>query len=264
MWKTLLGLGSNIVGGAINSIYSDMLNEKNAKRNQHYWNLQSQQLWHQSEKSAENALKRQYQLYNELQSPKALVQQYKEAGLNPALLYGMGGGGGHVSSAPQGQAQSGQGAPTLGTQQIIDPLTSAQIANIMADTKKKEQEVKNVEQDTLLKKSAELLNSQAHNQNQRKFEHELGILIANQAIQENESDLIPTKNKMTNKQLKILEDEAMLKQFERELQQEFKAKGWDLSSMDGFSSALLQLGDKLWNLLSKWEIKLPEWMKIWK
>lgn len=265
MWKTILGLGSGITSGIINDIYTERQNERNAARNQHYWNLQSEKLFEQNEIAADNALKRQYQLYNDLQSPQAMVQQLKKAGLNPALMYSMGGAGGHVSSAPQGGASSGSGAGNqLGLQNLfsVDPLTMAQIENINADTDKKKEEVKNTQQDTALKKSMELLNTQTTDQNARRFEHELGILIAQQALAENDQSMIETKNAMTNKQLEILQSDAKLKQYEEELGKAFKEKGWDLGSMTGLGSLIIQMGDKFFNLLKKWEIEIPEWMKL--
>ena len=262
MWKTLLGIGGGLVGGATNAFWTNEINDRNAERNQHYWNLQNQQTWHQSEVSADRAMQRQYQLYNDLQSPQALAEQYKKAGLNPALLYGMGGGGGNVTSAPQAQAGSGSGAPTLGTQNIIDPLTMAQIANINADTKNKEQQNDNIKADTALKKAQELLNLQTHDQNAKKFATELAIMIATQAIQENEVNSIPTNNAIKQKQLEILENEAQIKAIELEFQKRFKEKGLDLGSMDGMTSAIIQLGDKFINWIkSKWGDFFNGWPK---
>ena len=265
MLKNILGLTGGIASGIINDIYTERQNERNAARNQHYWNLQNEKLFEQNEIAADNALKRQYQLYQDLQSPQAMVQQLKNAGLNPALMYSMGGAGGHVASAPQGGAGSGSGAGNqLGLQNLfsVDPLTMAQIENINADTDKKKEEVKNTQQDTALKKSMELLNTQTKDQNGQKFEHELGILIATEALQQNEQNLIETRNAMTNKQLKILENDVKLKQYEEELARTFKEKGWDLGSMTGLGSLLIQMGDKLMKLLQKWDIEIPEWMKF--
>lgn len=71
------------------------------------------------------------------------VELMKEAGINPALMYGMSGGGGQSSTIQTGnvsgnQAAVGHAAQTGMGLQI--PLIQAQVENIKADTKKKEAE----------------------------------------------------------------------------------------------------------------------------
>ena len=90
-----------------------------------------------------------------LQSPEAIKQQLIDAGLNPALIYSQGGMGGQVTSGPQGGAAQPQGVQTFGLQQLIDPLTTAQIANINADTKNKDADTANKNQDTKVKQAQE-------------------------------------------------------------------------------------------------------------
>lgn len=74
----------------------------------------------------------------------AQVEEMKKAGLNPALLYGMGGGGGTTAHSASGNVTGGN-APT-GGQEVIQgvgmgiqtALMDAQRKNIEADTKLKE------------------------------------------------------------------------------------------------------------------------------
>lgn len=61
---------------------------------------QKQRDWESSE--AEIAYERQREFYQDFQSPQAQIQQYQEAGLNPALMYGNGAGVASPISAPQG------------------------------------------------------------------------------------------------------------------------------------------------------------------
>lgn len=76
----------------------------------------------------------------------AQVKQMKKAGLNPALMYGMGGGGGTTANVNTGSVQGAQ-APSGGreTQDIMamgiqSGLMEAQRRNIEADTEKKKVE----------------------------------------------------------------------------------------------------------------------------
>lgn len=151
-WLDLLSVP---LSAAINYATTSALNEQNAKLNHKYWNIQNEKLFQQGEQSADNAMQRSIDMYNMLQNPKSMVKQLKEAGLNPALMYSNGGMGGQTQSGPQGTPQAGTGAPTLGIQNITDPLSVAQIKNIEADTKKKEEEANNISQDTKLKQAQE-------------------------------------------------------------------------------------------------------------
>lgn len=93
--------------------------------------------------------------------PLAQRKGYEKAGLNPGLMYGIGGGGGQTASSPTGNVQGGTapaggGEIGLGIQLgLAKKLQEAQISNIEADTKVKEKEAglkpaqtANVEQQT--------------------------------------------------------------------------------------------------------------------
>lgn len=79
---------------------------------------------------------------------KAQVEEMKKAGLNPALMYGMGGGGGttaQVTPGTGGQGQAAANASTMGIQTAMElRLLEAQKNNIEADTENKKM-------DTILK-----------------------------------------------------------------------------------------------------------------
>ena len=139
----LSGLGQTFGTGAINAGFTNYLNQQNAALNQKYWDLQAERTYQLNERAADNAHKRTIDLYNKLQSPMAIKQQLLDAGLNPALMYSQSGMGGKVSSGAQGGANGANGAPTLGLQQLVDPLTMAQIKNLDADTDKKKAETAN-------------------------------------------------------------------------------------------------------------------------
>ncbi len=128
-----------------------------------------------NEMTADNAAERQKQFYDytyNKESPEAQVNLYKEAGLNPALMYS--GAGGSTSGSSQGAVQ-GQGVATTSQKQAAAAqlsqsmnqaeLLGAQVANINADTKLKEKEAGNTEKDTELKTSQIELNKSIENLN---------------------------------------------------------------------------------------------------
>lgn len=81
------------------------------------------------------------------------VEQLKQAGLNPGLLYGMGGGGGTTTGQANGNVQ-GANAPQGGMeiQKAMElSLIDAQRRNIEADTKDKLANLPNKEQDVITK-----------------------------------------------------------------------------------------------------------------
>lgn len=84
---------------------------------------------------AQNQLNKAWQekMYNQYQSPQAMVKQYKEAGLNPALMYGQ-------------NLQSEFNQPA--TQNMVDPIGSAYLA---AQVKNMNANTENINADTRLK-----------------------------------------------------------------------------------------------------------------
>lgn len=97
------------------------------------------------------------QMQNEYNSPAAQVERLKQAGLNVGLMYQNGAGAGGTSAQPAApeQAQWSPSMPdTSGLNLIAQAaLQKAQIENIEADTKKKNEEAGNISQDTKLKES---------------------------------------------------------------------------------------------------------------
>lgn len=73
----------------------------------------------------------------------AQVEHMKEAGLNPALMYGQAGAGGQTGSGSGGSAAGG-GAPAIQPMDMQNMLIGAQISKLNAETK-------NIEKDTSVK-----------------------------------------------------------------------------------------------------------------
>ena len=101
-------------------------------------NYNREQNYYYGERQAENADKRTRALYADLYSPKALMKQYKDAGLSPSLMFGGTPGQGGTSGAMGSSV-------TMGNPYMpISMLEAAQIANIQAQTKKTEAEAKTI------------------------------------------------------------------------------------------------------------------------
>lgn len=90
---------------------------------------------HLNEKAAQRADLRGRKLYHDLNSPAAQVEQLKQAGLSPALLYAKGGVGGSAQAGAQAAPATNQIGNVFDLMQV--KLMQAQIKNIDADTQKK-------------------------------------------------------------------------------------------------------------------------------
>lgn len=125
-----MGTALTFILGAILSVLGVGISNAIAGRREEQARKENYQL---NEMSAENADERTRALYEDLQSPAALRQQYEEAGLSPSIMFGGKGVGGQLTQGAQGQGATGITPTTFGT----SGLEAAQIANIKADTKLK-------------------------------------------------------------------------------------------------------------------------------
>lgn len=125
-------IGINVVGGLANGYVNQMFADHARAENFRF-----------NELAADNADARQRAQFRDLYSYPAQVKQMKEAGLNPALMYG-GASGQGGASAPQGMGAGGVQAGYS----PMDLMSIAQIENINADTEGKKIENQN-KQDTI-------------------------------------------------------------------------------------------------------------------
>lgn len=208
----------------------------------------------------------------------AQVEHMKEAGLNPALMYGQAGAGGQTGSGSGGSAASG-GAPAVQPMDMQNMLIGAQIAKLNAETKNIDKDT-NVKDYTIgniiastddLKAKAKLSNAQ---RNIYRLEYEfgkdsynnrlkqIGADLGNAAIDldlkkeqfdylvettmydaiktANESEKIETENKLTQKELNAFEKVLALKIKEVNIQ-EFNA---DTNKMNAWTNELKVAIDK--------------------
>lgn len=79
----------------------------------------------------------------------AQMKELSKAGLNPGLLYGMGGGGGGTTGGGGGMPSGGQAAQGMDIKGAVElALLNAQRENIEADTENKRATTPNINQDT--------------------------------------------------------------------------------------------------------------------
>lgn len=142
IFGTMLGIGANMAVGGFNNWLSGQRTDYDREQSYRY-----------GEMFAENADRRTRALYNDFYSPQALMQQYKEAGLSPSMMFGGTPGQGGTPGAQGGGMQ--MQTPYM----PISMLEGAQIANINAQTEKTKAETKNIEKDTDIKRLEEQYNA---------------------------------------------------------------------------------------------------------
>lgn len=131
-----LGLAGTIASAAINNGASYGIT-KQARADNYYY----------GEKAAENADLRTRALYNDLQSPKALLQQYQEAGLSPSLMFSGGGGqGAQPSAGAQGSGAAGLSPQTYGVDLGQAAMQAAQVKLMEAEADKAGAEAQNIKE----------------------------------------------------------------------------------------------------------------------
>lgn len=121
----LIGLGVSAASTGGQMIWQGKTNKKTRAWNEKMYGIQR----------ADALADRDYA--NEYNNPMAVKERLKEAGLNPALMYGMNAAGAGGQSEDVRGAAAGNWNPQV-PNMGIDPTTLAQIRNINADTKLKE------------------------------------------------------------------------------------------------------------------------------
>ena len=135
--------GAGSLGGLLYSMYRDS-SLSGAEREQNAWNAaQAEKQMNFQSSQAEIARDWQERMYNEYNSPQALVSQYQKAGINPALMFGSSTPSApQTTSAPSGAMASGSfgAASRINAVDAISRLglLSAQIDNMRADTANKQ------------------------------------------------------------------------------------------------------------------------------
>lgn len=144
--KNTLGMiGGQLLGPAL-GLAMQGANDRRQQKQQ--WELMQQQIWGQKQ-MVDYGNAAALKMWNDT-NYSAQVEHMKKAGLNPALLYGMSGGGGATVSSASGNVTGGQapvgggevmGGAGMGIQMA---LLDAQRKNIEANTKKTETETNKI------------------------------------------------------------------------------------------------------------------------
>lgn len=149
---TVIGAGISALGGAGSSIASGSMNRKTRKF-QREENEKTRQF---NAAEAEKAYQRQLEFYDRYETPASKMAMYKEAGLNPDLIYGNALGG----SLPSVQSASSSPASTPSPLDVGAGIRDAsnQIASAVQNYPLREAQKQNIEADTLKKESEKDVN----------------------------------------------------------------------------------------------------------
>lgn len=137
IWGAVAQTGSDVTNGMINESLNNIQSRRNYKYNIKLMEEASQ---HAMKETSYN-MERAKELW-EATGYGAQKDQMKRAELNPALMYGMGGGGGQTANVPTGSAPTASGGIAAAhVNNSLDiaqmKMLDAQIANLNADTAQK-------------------------------------------------------------------------------------------------------------------------------
>lgn len=208
MGKFIQDFGMQAAQGGLGAIMGLALGSINDKRQlQQQEALQGLEIKGQKEMTDYNMMK-QLQMWKDTSYP-AQMEQLRKAGLNPGLIYGMGGAGGQTTGQASGNVTGGH-APVGGgegmammTNAIQMGLLKAQKENIEADTKNKLAQVPvagaqatNLAAETALKNlQAGLLEIDTKFQNES-FDKRLDMITAELSKTLSEADLTKTQGEI--------------------------------------------------------------------
>ena len=142
MWESLAGTIQDGVYNNLSMLYNDLSAQRSNR-----WQKQLMDIQFRNQKSLDKyGSELQYEMWEKTNYP-AQVAMLKEAGLNPALLYGKGGQGGMTGSQTGGSATAGN-APQTQSPHFMSISASlaqgAQIELMKADANKANAEAENL------------------------------------------------------------------------------------------------------------------------
>lgn len=224
-----IGGGFGLLGSYLNNKYQ----QENAER-KNQWDRENaaearKENYQYGEMAADNADARTRALYADLYSPSAMMQQYKDAGLNVGLLAGNGMGSSGTSGA-QGNGASGTATPGAAMALTTDYIASMmQGANLAANIKKTDAEIDNIKADT---EGKEIANANDPQLKDYIIEKQTAITNAN----EKEAELVNNAfNTFTSAMVNIgyFSENVSISRSHSEGESGSEGSGWTISVSDG-------------------------------
>ncbi|AXH78069.1 MAG: DNA pilot protein [Microviridae sp.] len=170
-------------GGILGLMFGGLQNQQQYNQQER---LQQLQIKGQKEMSDYNYAK-QLQMWHDT-NYWAQIEELKKAGLNPALLYGMSGGGGTTTGSGQGNVsggtaaartdatQMGMGLMQIGLMEAQKEKLKAETENIKADTTNKPIQGTNIQADTKLKEAETALKNVENTYQNKSLEDRLDTI----------------------------------------------------------------------------------------
>ena len=192
----LVGTGVGLLTQAQNQQNQEKQNVFNATEAVKNRNFQAQQ--------AQLARDYQTEFYETYQSPSAMVRQYQDAGINPALAAGYSPSTPPAVSSPSGSAASAASPNYQSVSSMIDAIGNmamlkAQIENVQADTSLKGAQAFNAERQGLLANSTTSLNSAQI----RKLSAEIDNIIAQTSSEKEKKALLVLEQQLKNQDMRL-------------------------------------------------------------
>lgn len=213
--------GASLAGSGISAIGGANMNKKNRD-----WSSKENELNRQFQ-ADQAQLSRQWQedFYNQYSSPSAMVKQYQNAGLNPALMYGS---GQSTGSIPSGASPSGGSSISPST---VNPLDSfSHLGAMVSDMFRLKNEMISLDYDNKVKlEQAKDLAASALLKGQSLKVGEKQVEEITQRIENLKKDY-----NLTEEQINILKKEALIMDYDKDLK-EYQVKvnkGYEQISKD--------------------------------
>lgn len=130
-------VATNAVGGLFGIAATKINNQMAAEREK----IARQENYRYNERAADAADARTRALYADLQSPEAMLTQYREAGLSPSQMFSGGAQGAQPSSGAQGAGPQGISPNVFG----YDPMILANVGLVNAQARNQEAQANKAE-----------------------------------------------------------------------------------------------------------------------
>lgn len=245
-----LGIGTGVINDLRQIFQQDRLNRQSTKQQKALMDYQVQKQLEMWEKTGYGAQ----------------MEQLRKAGLNPGLLYGMGGGGGQTigGSIPGGtgaHAPAGGGEIAMGIQTALQmQLQKAQIDNINADTQNKKANTPNITADTENKILQGVILKYGGKEAERQWNINKELSIEEYGAKANEYE---AKKAQLELIIKLHENGTMQKMTETELQKKIQDLnlGTLIVTKTQLENAILELEKDMQTKLGL-DRNSPGWLKI--